>query len=194
MKPPTDSWDAEGWLRFLKSQTDDWNSPGGLSYETCWDRLILSVVPDGWIKPGYGPTAKGKERKDIGKGHATFLAMYRSGAFNPLAIAKNGEVTFDREIVDYFFRRSVDAITEPDPRFFPDFWQAVEDWRECVEINQPLLKAANRNHEFMVLTALLEDGSPTFTVKRLRELVARRFKVDLSWKAVNRVKNRLAIR
>ena len=49
---------------------------------------MLAVVPDGWIKPGYGPTAQGKQRKDIGKGHVAFLDMYTAGVFDSLAEAR----------------------------------------------------------------------------------------------------------
>jgi hypothetical protein len=176
---------------------DNWQCPGGLDYEKFSHEFVLAVVPDGWIKPGYGPTAQGKQRKDIGKGHAAFLEMYTAGVFDSLAGAqtrKGKEIQFDRAVVDRFFRASIGAIASNDSRFFKDFWQAVEYWRKCLEIREPLLMAAKRNHVFMILTTLLEDGSPTFTVSQLRNLVNVKFKTTLTAKNVDKVVRRLGIR
>ena len=46
----------------------------------------------------------------------------------------------------------------------------------------------------MILTTLLEDGSPTFTVSQLRKLVNVKFKTTLTAKDVGKVVRRLGIR
>jgi hypothetical protein len=56
MKRPIAARDARGWLQFLRKRKRHWNCPGGFSYDTFLHQFVLSVVPDGWIKPGYGPT------------------------------------------------------------------------------------------------------------------------------------------
>ena len=103
---------------------------------------MLSVVPDGWIKSGYGPTAQGKRRQDIGKGHAAFLRM--SDLFDSLAglaVTGNGnKIQISRNVADYFFKESINAILSDDARFFIDFWEAVQHWRDCVKTGAPLLK------------------------------------------------------
>jgi hypothetical protein len=195
--PPINPSDALGWFRYARHLKDNWQRPGGLDYEKFFHEFVLAVVPDGWIKPGYGPTAQGKQRKDIGKGHAAFLDAYTAGVFDSLAQArakKGKKARFDRAVVDYFFRASIGAITSNDSKFFPDFWQAVEHWRNCLENREPLLMAANRRNVFMILTTLLEDGSPRFTVSQLRNLVNVKFKRTLTIKDVNKVVKRLGIR
>ncbi|PYI58491.1 MAG: hypothetical protein DMC59_08365 [Verrucomicrobia bacterium] len=62
------------------------------------------------------------------------------------------------------------------------------------ESGEPLLMAANRRNVFMILTTLLEDGSPTFTVSQLRKLVNLKFKTTLTAKDVGKVVRRLGIR
>ena len=195
--PPVKVCDALGWFRYVRHLKDNWQCPGGLDYERFSSEFVLAVVPDGWIKPGYGPTAQGKQRKDIGKGHVAFLDMYTAGVFDSLAEArarKGKKIRFDRAVVDHFFRVSIGAIASNDSRFFPDFWQAVEHWRNCLENGEPLLMAANRRNVFMILTTLLEDGSPTFTVSQLRKLVNLKFKTTLTAKDVGKVVRRLGIR
>jgi hypothetical protein len=195
--PPIKVSDALGWLRYSRHLKDNWQDPGGLDYEKFSHEFVLAVVPDGWIKPGYGPTAQGKQRKDIGKGHVAFLNMYIAGVFDLLAQAratKVKEVRFDRAVADHFFLASIGAIASNDSKFFPDFWQAVEHWRNCVENGERLLMAANRRNVFMILTTLLEDGSPTFTVSQLRKLVNVKFKTTLTAKDVGKVVRRLGIR
>ena len=202
MSPPTDSWNASGWLSYLLDWKDDWPSPGGLDYESCLSKFILSVVPDGWIKPGYGPTAQGKQRKDIGKGHAAFLRMYRTGIFDSFAKSLTGngqEIQVPCGVVDYFFRESINAIVSDDAKFFPDFCEAVRHWRDCVKTGAPLLKAKKRRLEFMILTTILEDGDPFYSVTQLRKLVLKRFfpdkNVDLpTRKAIDKVVTRLGIK
>jgi hypothetical protein len=186
--PPINACDALGWFRYACHVKKNWQCPGGLDCEKFFHEFVLAVIPDGWIKPGYGPTAQGKQRKDIGKGHAAFLNMYIAGVFD------SKEIRFNRTVVDYFFRVSIDAIASNDSRFFPDFWQAVEHWRKCLEVDQPLLQSDKRNHVFMILTTLLEDGSPTFTVSQLRDLVNVKFKTTLTMKNVDKVVRRLGIR
>ena len=131
MSTPTDPWDARGWLCYLLDWKDDWASPGGLTYDSFLQRFMLSVVPDGWIKSGYGPRAQGKRRQDIGKGHAVFLRM--SDLFDSLArlaATGNGQaIQISRNVADYFFKESINAIVFDDARFFSDFWEAVEHWR-----------------------------------------------------------------
>jgi hypothetical protein len=195
--PPINACDALGWFRYACHLKDNWQCPGGLDYEKFSSEFVLAVVPDGWIKPGYGPTAQGKQRKDIGKGHVAFLDLYTAGVFDSLVEArarKDKEIRFDRAVVDHFFRVSIGAIESNDSRFFKDFWQAVEHWRNCLEIGQPLLMAEKRNHVFMILTTLLEDGSPTFTVSQLRKLVNVKFNKNLTVKNVDKVVRRLGIR
>lgn len=195
--PPINACDALGWLRYACHLKDNWHCPGGLDYDKFFHEFVLAVVPDGWIKPGYGPTAQGKQRKDIGKGHGAFLDMYTAGVFDSLAgarAAKGKEIRFDRAVVDRFFCASIGAITSNDSRFFQDFWQAVEYWRKCLEIPEPLLTVANRKHVFMILTTLLEDGSFTFRVSQLRKLVNVKFKKNLTDKNVDKVVRRLGIR
>ena len=195
--PPIKPSDALGWFRYARHLKDNWQRPGGLDYEKFVHEFVLAVVPDGWIKPGYGPAAQGKQRKDIGKGHAAFLDMYTAGVFDSLAQAgarKGKKVQFSRAVVDYFFCASIGAIASNDSKFFPDFWQAVECWRNCLENGEPLLMAANRRNVFMILTTLLEDGSPTFRVSQLRNLVNLKFKTTLTVKDVDKVVRRLRIR
>jgi hypothetical protein len=195
--PPIKPCDALGWFRYARHLKDNWQCPGGLDYEKFFHEFVLAVVPDGWIKPGYGPTAQGKQRKDIGKGHAAFLNMYIAGVLDSLAQArakKGKKARFDRAVVDYFFRASIGAITSNDSKFFPDFWQAVEHWRNCLKNGEPLLMAAVRRNVFMILTTLLEDGSPRFTVSQLRNLVNAKFKTTLTVKDVDKVVTRLGIR
>jgi hypothetical protein len=195
--PPIKPWDALGWFRYARHLKDNWQCPGGLDYERFFSEFVLAVVPDGWIKTGYGPTAQGKQRKDIGKGHVAFLDMYTAGVFDSLAQAlarKDKEIRFDRAVVDYFFRVSIDAITSNDSRFFPDFWQAVEHWRNCLETGECLLMAANRRNVFMILTTLLENGSPTFTVGQLRKLVNVKLKTSLTAKDIDKVVKRFGTR
>src|SRR5215470_17865823 len=76
--PPDDPRDAEGWLRFLFDWEKEWHFPGGLSYDDFKRRFLLAIVPRGWVKTDYGGI-KGK-RADIGRGHASFLKFYLSGA------------------------------------------------------------------------------------------------------------------
>jgi hypothetical protein len=195
--PPINACDALGWFRYACHLKDNWQCPGGLDYEKFSHEFVLAVVPDGWIKPGYGPTAQGKQRKDIGKGHVAFLNLYTAGVFDSLAGARTTkvkEIRFDRAVVDYFFCASIGAIASNDSRFFKDFWQAAEHWRWCLEVRQSLLMAEKRNHVFMILTTLLEDGSPTFTVSQLRNLVNVKFKTTLTVKNVDKVVRRLGIK
>lgn len=196
-KPPADPWDALGWLRFLFDWKNDWHHPGGLDYDTFVSKFFLSVVPAGWIKAGYGPTAKPNERKDIGRGHAAFLRMYQVKVFDALAeleAAKARQVYFPAQIIEDFFRESIKTIVGNDPKFFPDFWQAVKDWRNRLKTGAPLLRA-NHKWEFMVLTTLLEDPS---AVGSLRESVLRKFPDQrpekFTSKVVYKVKTRLGIR
>ena len=86
--PPIKVGDALGWFRYICHLKDNWQCPGGLDYEKFSSELVLAVVPDGWIKLGYGPTAQGKQRKDIGRGHVAFLDMYTAGVFDSLAEAR----------------------------------------------------------------------------------------------------------
>jgi hypothetical protein len=111
--PPINACDALGWFRYACHLKDNWQCPGGLDYEKFSSEFVLAVVPDGWIKPGYGPTAQGKQRKDIGKGHVAFLDLYTAGVFDSLVEArarKDKEIRFDRAVVDHFFRVSIGAI------------------------------------------------------------------------------------
>jgi hypothetical protein len=169
VKPPTDPWDAQGWWSYLRDWKDDWPSSGGLDYDAFLHRFILAVVPDGWIKPGYGPMAQRRQRQDIGKGHAAFLNL--SPLFDSLGrllLAGNGqeiEIQIPRVLSDYFFRESIKAIVSDDAKFFPDLWQAVTYWRKCVKTGEPWLKAKKRRLEFMILTTALEDGEACYAVK-----------------------------
>jgi hypothetical protein len=215
VKPPTDPWDAQGWWSYLRDWKDDWPSPGGLDYDAFLHRFILAVVPDGWIKPGYGPMAQGRQRQDIGKGHAAFLNM--SPLFNSLpgllltgngqeieiqiprgsSRRKAGEIRLLRVLSDYFFRESIKAIVSDDAKFFPDFWQAVTYWRKCVKTGEPLLKAKKRRVEFMILTTALEDGEACYAVKQLRKVVLKRFPDESpkpAWKDIDKVVTRLGIK
>jgi hypothetical protein len=201
VKPPTDPWDARGWWSYLRDWKDDWPSPGELDYDAFLHRFILAVVPDGWIKPGYGPMAQGRQRQDIGKGHAAFLNM--SPLFDSLAgllPTGNGqeiEIQIPRVLSDYFFRESIKAIVSDDAKFFPDFWQAVTYWRKCVKTGEPLLKAKKRRLEFMILTTALEDGEACYAVKQLRKVVLTRFPDESpkpAWKDIDKVVTRLGIK
>jgi hypothetical protein len=198
---PTDPWDARGWLCYLLDWKDDWPSPGGLTYDSFLHRFMLSVVPDGWIKSGYGPTAQGKRRQDIGKGHAAFLRM--SDLFDSLAglaVTGNGqEIQISRNVDDCFFKESINAILSDDARFFSDFWEAVQHWRDCVKTGAPLLRAKNRRLEFMILATILEEGEPFYAVKSLRKLILRKFFPDQctnapTWKDIDQVVTRLGIK
>ena len=201
MTTPTDPWDAPGWLSYLSDwEKDEWPNPGGLDYDTFRARFMMSIVPDGWIKPGYGPKAQGKQRQDIGKGHVAFLNMYLAGAFDGLAAVpkKNNrrQISFPDYVVLPFFEQVIRAIGTNDSEFFPDFSQAVKDWRNCVESGAPLLKAKNRRLEFMVLVTILEEGGTSYPVKELRERVMRKFPDQRvpTWNDINRVMTRLGIK
>lgn len=181
-KPPKDSWDALGWLSYLHHWRDDWVNPGGLPYEDFHSRFMLAIVPGGWIKETYGPTAIGREKKDIGKGHAAFLSI----VFADQRPRQRDILAKD------FFQKSLTAIRENDGHFFPDFWQAVQSCRECESNDQPLL-AARRQIEFMTLAVILEDGEAEYTVKDLRKLIQRRFGRGIEAKALDKAMVRLSI-
>ena len=76
--PPDDPRDAESWLRFLFDWKSEWHFPGGLSYEDFERKFLLAIVPRGWVKSGYG--GDGRKQLDVGKGHASFVKLYLSGA------------------------------------------------------------------------------------------------------------------
>jgi len=187
VKPPADPWDGLGWLRLLKDWEADWESPGGLDFESFWSRFVLSIVPDGWIKPGYGPNAGKLKRQDVGAGHMAFFEMFAAGAFDALPAGQS--VNFSS-----FLAGVVTAICRRDTRFFPDFGQAFKMMCDCGADSRSLLKARKRRHEFMVLAAMLDDSMPAYTVSGLKRKINRRFSDDpLTDKEVDKVMVRLGI-
>jgi len=63
---------------------------------------------------------------------------------------------------------------EVDREFLNDFDQASRDWRDCVQLRQPLFQPTNRV-EFMTLVVILEEGAPCYAVRDVRKLIERRF-------------------
>ena len=190
-KPPADPWDALGWIRFIRDWKDDWQYPGGLGRDWFGDRLMMAIVPQGWIKPGYGSLAGPKERQDIGYGHAAFFQLFAAGAFeSPEAIMAADFRPFQKQVASAF------VWGRAKPNFFSDFQQAWDMMCECRKSNKPLLFADVRRHEYFALVAMLEDPRPTYGVETLREMIVRRFKLpdeSLKWKALDKVMTRLCI-
>ena len=167
MKPPNDSWDGLAWLRFLHGWKDEWPEPHGMSFDAFHHKLVLSLVPDGWIKPGYGPTAGERGRGDIGAGHAAFLTLFIAGAFDSLPAGKG--VNFGP-----FVASVANAICAKDTKFFPDFGQAFQTLHDLPS-GEKLLFAATRRNEFMVLAVMLADLKSTYRTSQLRRDVEARF-------------------
>lgn len=188
-KPPADPWDALGWIRFIRDWKHDWPHPGGLDRDWFANRFMLAIVPQGWIKPGYGSLAGAKGRKDIGYGHAAFFQLFTAGTFeSPDAIMAADFRPFQKALASAFI------WGRHKPNFFSDFQQAWDMMRKCQASNKPLLFADVRRHEYFALVAMLEDPRPTYTVAELRKLVARRFPTETpTWAALDKVMTRLDI-
>lgn len=186
-KPPADPWDAIGWIRLIRDWQHDWQHPGGLDLEWFSNRLMMAIVPQGWIKYRSGSQVSMNEQQDIGYGHAAFFELFTAGAFESFAAIMAADF---RPLKMQLVR----AITWGKHKFFSDFQQAWDMMRECRASKEPLLFANVRRHEFFALVAMLEDPRPTYAVAELRKMIARRFPTEsLTPKALDKVMVRLGI-
>jgi hypothetical protein len=206
---PDDPWDAESWLRFLFEWETDWHFPGGLSFCDFKRRFLLAIVPRGWIKIGYGGTP-GK-RGDIGRGHASFVKLYLSGALKKpnrkafgrlgLEVVSAATGTYLNYLLPCTTGSNIALVGsdrptvsgEVDPEFNDDFGQASRDWRSCAQLGQPLFQPANRL-EFMTLTVILEDGAPCYKVRDVRKMIERKFGCNIDSRRLDKTLRRLEIK
>lgn len=188
-KPPSDPWDALGWVRFIRDWKHDWQHPGGLDRDWFANRFMLAIVPPAWIKYRSHSWAGPNQQQDIGYGHAAFFQLFIAGAFeSPDAIMAADFRPFQKRVASAFLSSK--------PNFFSDFQQAWDMMRKCQAGNKPLLFADVRRHEYFTLVAVLEDPRPTYSVAELRKMIVRRFKladISLTWKALDKVMVRLGI-